>query len=73
MLTSITAVIASSDKTTISELLVITDTLETATANKDVLTLNARVKLLAMCVLFTVVCLFVYLVNVIFLNTVEIA
>lgn len=36
---------ANSDETTIDDFLVISDTLKTATANKDVLTLNARVKL----------------------------
>ena len=36
---------ANSDETTIDDFLVISNTLETATANKDVLTLNARVKL----------------------------
>lgn len=36
---------ANSDETTIDDFLVISDTLETATSNKDVLTLNARVKL----------------------------
>lgn len=45
-LSEVTKIVANSDETTVDDFLVIIDTLETATANKDVLTLNARVKLI---------------------------
>ena len=38
------SIVAKSNKTTVNEFLVISDTLETATANSDMLTLTARVK-----------------------------
>ena len=40
----VTKIVANSDQTTVDDFLVISDTLEKATANKDVLTLNSRVK-----------------------------
>lgn len=42
----VTKIVANSDQTTVDDFLVISDTLEKATANKDVLTLNSRVKLI---------------------------
>ncbi|KAL9972511.1 hypothetical protein ACROYT_G018833 [Oculina patagonica] len=41
-LSLVTSIITNSGTTTVNDFLVISDTLETATANKDVLTLNAR-------------------------------
>lgn len=40
----VASIVAKSNKTTVNEFLVISDTLETATANSDMLTLTARVK-----------------------------
>ena len=45
-LSEVSKIVANSAETTADDFLVIIDTLETATANKDVLTLNARVKLI---------------------------
>ena len=45
-LSQVAKIVANSDETTVDDFLVISDTLDTATANKDVLTLNARVKLI---------------------------
>ena len=45
-LSEVTKIVANSDETSVDDFIVIIDTLETATANKDVLTLNARVKLI---------------------------
>lgn len=53
-LSEVTKIVANSDETTVDDFLVIIDTLETATANKDVLTLNARVKVIFSFVLFSV-------------------
>lgn len=57
----VTKIVANSDQTTVDDFLVISDTLEKATANKDVLTLNSRVKLIFKFVLFSLrvfICLF---------------
>jgi len=45
-LSQVAKIVANNDETTVDDFLVISDTLDTATANKDVLTLNARVKLI---------------------------
>lgn len=54
----VTKIVANSDQTTVDDFLVISDTLEKATANKDVLTLNSRVKLIFKFVLFSLRVLF---------------
>lgn len=59
----VTKIVANSDQTTVDDFLVISDTLEKATANKDVLTLNSRVKLIFKFVLFSLR-VFIYLFGI---------